>query len=300
MGMKVKALLHHLRERQTEYGVNAFNFQNILQGSTLEPSKYPVEARQTIENTIPCAEIDIKDFPLTSPMPTPSQSPKKKSSKGKAVNRTILVPPISTISNNGAQVIDKLVSMTTTQDALESSVLSSTGSSSSLTIPPPHPSNPWNSSQFPPHVPPAGVPPNLYPSFPPYGFPYNQPYISYFLQQQAGMNDMQAPVGDGYHPMWAGPPPFPPANIDPLLLPPGQPTFSFPLPYSQTNLVHNPQVKTDATIQNEDAHPAACKTPSPRKKQTPKRKRSTSPIAEENTPSRSRSGRTRKQTKKYL
>jgi hypothetical protein len=48
MGLKVKNLLNHLRDRQEEHGVKAFYFHHILRNGKLEPAQYPKEAEEAI------------------------------------------------------------------------------------------------------------------------------------------------------------------------------------------------------------------------------------------------------------
>jgi hypothetical protein len=58
MGLTVKGLLTHLRERQKEHGVRAFYFHHILRNNQLEPAEYPDPAQAAIAST-EAVEADI-------------------------------------------------------------------------------------------------------------------------------------------------------------------------------------------------------------------------------------------------
>ena len=50
MGVNVKDLLNHLRERQVAFGVAAFHFQHVFRNNNLEPAAYPLEALAPLAN----------------------------------------------------------------------------------------------------------------------------------------------------------------------------------------------------------------------------------------------------------
>lgn len=72
MGISVKSLLNHLRERQTTLGVNAFYFRRVLgSNNAVEEAKYPQNAQDVIE-----AGADAKSWPvdiILDEVPKPKQ-----------------------------------------------------------------------------------------------------------------------------------------------------------------------------------------------------------------------------------
>lgn len=315
MGMNVKVLLNHLRGRQVEHGVNAFHFHHVLLGNKVEPAEYSDEAKRIIEgNSLPI-DTDNLDPPKATPQSSPCKSPAKKR-KGKKRNNAELDP-------NKLDALPSIV-LPPTPAPMAIKMVSAQSAQPPRAPEPPHPPHVWPPNVLPmpmpfppgppsdkslqlPHTPHASQP-NLFPMpmpfppgppsvpsqlpFLPYGFPYNHQYLSFLLQQQSGGEDVKPQVGDGYH-SWPLPPAtFSQQNIDPQLLPQGEPVFSFPPPCSQPNL---PAVGTHfemgVNLSNEELERAQYKTPS-KIKRTPKRKRSDSPIPGEVTPRRS--GRIRK------
>jgi len=51
MGIQVKTLLSHLRQRQQDLGVRAFYFQHILRNNELEPAAYSTAVKDTLSTT---------------------------------------------------------------------------------------------------------------------------------------------------------------------------------------------------------------------------------------------------------
>jgi hypothetical protein len=307
MGMNVKTLLMHLRERQVEHGVNAFNFHHVLLNNKLVRAAYSDEAKPTIEGRSLITVLDNMDISPPTPIPSPRKSSRKKATKRKGSQRTpsevkqedmaVLLTTTTPLSPGRPEVFNNLPALVTTNTPLAISGPTPGASSSGLTMLPSQPALPSHPLQFPADLP-LGLPPNpFHPSFPSYGFPYNQhqynhhQYMSFILhQQQSGNPDFKPPVGDGY-PLVPWPSAFPQQNIDPQLLPPGEPIFSFPFPQPQLN-------RANVATVGKETQQSEKKTPSSKNKRTPKRKRSASPVPEDNTPSRS--GRSRKPTQKYL
>jgi hypothetical protein len=66
MGQSVKKLVDYLRERQEEFGVNAFRFEHVaVSGLTeLQPASYPLEVQAVIE-----AGKSVKDWPKAGDIP---------------------------------------------------------------------------------------------------------------------------------------------------------------------------------------------------------------------------------------
>jgi hypothetical protein len=50
MGVRIKTLLLHLRERQEQLGVRAFHFHHVLRNNTLEPASYPDSAQSVLDS----------------------------------------------------------------------------------------------------------------------------------------------------------------------------------------------------------------------------------------------------------
>jgi hypothetical protein len=82
MGLSVKELLNHLRQRQEDLGVNAFHFHHILKNQKLEPAEYPPEAMKVIKGT---ANIQIENG-------HDQQSPKKAPKSQKSAPRPSPLP----------------------------------------------------------------------------------------------------------------------------------------------------------------------------------------------------------------
>ena len=57
MGVSVKTLLIHLRERQEQFGVCAFHFHHVLRNTVLEPAHYPDTAQSVLDSE---DQVDFK------------------------------------------------------------------------------------------------------------------------------------------------------------------------------------------------------------------------------------------------
>src|SRR5258708_8455702 len=140
---------------------------------------------------------------------------------------------------------------------------------------PPSAAQPPLQSMLMPMPPPmsAGTIPSPHP-YMPYLFPNPQQYMAYLFQHQANSADIKATVRDGF-PFPHGPLDIACPNIDPQLLPPGQPVF--PVPQFQTQ----PWQYLDAVKKEPETMPPVVppnETPRRRSTHTPiKRKRSPSP-----------------------
>ena len=93
MGIQVKTLLTHLRQRQQEHGVRAFHFHHVLWGSALEAAEYPEAAKLAlladkpalVEDTIPATPSMNNTEPKS---PTKPKSPSKPKSPTKRKSPT--------------------------------------------------------------------------------------------------------------------------------------------------------------------------------------------------------------------
>jgi hypothetical protein len=52
MGLSVKELINHLRNRQEDLGVKGFRFHHVLKNQKLEPAQYPPEAMKVVESGV--------------------------------------------------------------------------------------------------------------------------------------------------------------------------------------------------------------------------------------------------------
>jgi hypothetical protein len=76
----VKSLLSHLRQRQEQHGIQAFQFHHVLRNNELVPAEYPESARSAL--TV---------VPITEPLPIPDQKTKnsgKAKTSGKSKSPT--------------------------------------------------------------------------------------------------------------------------------------------------------------------------------------------------------------------
>ena len=317
MGVQIKTLLIHLRKRQEQLGVNGFHFHYILRNNILEAAEYPDEAKAALEgkewpnlmNTegteTPATDVQTLETPTRTPKRRTKKgvkSPRKKSTKGKVnpdeasvpqgsseVQDTHIVKPANTVAQGipsfnmpgpssmqawtGRQTCNNGQIPTTAASIPDNPFLAAT-TTQSISQPLPQFTAESGLPSFPLPLPP--------PPFFQYPFPYPQQYMAYLLQQQTDMADNKPPVRDGL--------PFAQVasdmacpNIDPHLLPPGQPVFSFPHFQSQ------PWPEQDSGVKEpENVSLVAPPIDTPRRKstRTPKRKRSPSPV-HAYTPSRS-------------
>jgi hypothetical protein len=59
MGVAVKTLLLHLRERQERLGVRAFHFHHVLRNNALESAHYPDTAQAVLDSEDPEDLMDL-------------------------------------------------------------------------------------------------------------------------------------------------------------------------------------------------------------------------------------------------
>ena len=111
MGVQVKSLLSHLRQRQEELGVKAFQFTHVLKNNGMEPAEYPPAARAALSsNPVTLEPVDLgeqespeKQKPRgrsKKQSPTKSKSPRKPKNPAKAKHKSESPskPPIKTES----------------------------------------------------------------------------------------------------------------------------------------------------------------------------------------------------------
>lgn len=311
LGMSVKLLLNHLRERQEQLGVNAFCFQNILRNSKLVPAEYPSNPVNETDNQTAEAAEDQKADPTTgsalelastSQTPSPSKSPRKKSTKRKHTEVDLL-ESASTMSSAAAAPINISIPSYGASSFLHSTapqVLPNIASSSTQTTA-------GDTSTIPSlPVPSPAQPPEL-PHFNPffqYGYPYHPHFPPYPMPQNNSIpqiSDFNAPPsGDPFRNV-NGNNPFTNLHIDPALLPSQYPPFALPplpLPSPPLPMVTGLPVAGHLKDEINDIS-STTTTPSRKGKRTPKRKR-TSFDAQEDIVTPSRSGRRRKLTQKVL
>ena len=282
MGISVKSLLNHLRERQTELGVNTFNFHHVLRNNKMEPSEYPPQAKATIDGKSPTTE----DNDSKTPIPSPAKSPQKKSKSRKGKGK--VSQPATPKAESGCDIPNAVASTPLSKEPLTDPPNDIPNLTNVMAFPSTQPLLPIQGNQFPPAVQPGLSATPFIPPYFPFPFPYQHHLNVYLMQQQ---QQQQSGVGD-FKPLPMNEA-FQFHNIDPQLLPSGDPHFSFPPILSQPE----PQSSMGSTIL-EALELASTMTPSSKPKRTPKRKRSRSPPDVDITPSRS--GRKRKPTQKYL
>jgi hypothetical protein len=292
MGVHVKDLLNHLRERQVHLGVEAFHFLHVLRNNNLEPSAYPAEALDSLtrKKNVAVDPSTSEEVLGASPRKGGRTSPRKQRKakvQGNVISADTLPTPtdveaaslrmplpsdatgsvIPTIANGHVPSLVPLIPKFVFPTQTSTSVPAAAHLTS---FPQPVPIQPTP----PPLMPmPTDLPPNnpYCPQAPYSAFPFHPQYMAYLLQQQ-GLSPATWQVA---------PPPPPPdvsmADIDPQL-PPGPPIF-----FNPVHTAMEPSVQLPVT------------TPV---KKTPKRKRSASVAEADNMPSRS--NRKRKPTKRYL
>jgi hypothetical protein len=315
MGANVKILLGHLRERQEELGVNAFHFHHILRNNKIEPAEYPPSAQVVID-----AGPGAKNWPLgdgdkdtSSDVATPEKTsvkkslPKKSSTKKSAKKRTaeemsteekdVKVAEAESFGDGEMSSAQRLpfgsVPPTETNPPDTNSQSAIPNFQMSMQYYPQYQQNPW--TQFPAGFPmPNSQPPESmntsavqpHPSMPPYPFTFNPHYYGW-NQQRPDIFSSRGPA-DNCQPQLKSDPTF--GNIDPLLLPPGQPIFG------DISRIHQVGKKASSTKPKKTVPEVTFQpptwTPTPVKK-TPQKKR---PI--EVTPSRSQ--RPRKPSRRVL
>jgi len=283
MGISVKSLLNHLRERQIELGVNAFIFHHVLRNNKVEPSEYPPQAKATIDGDSPTTE----DNDSNTPIPIPAKSPENKSRSRKGKGK--VSQPATPMAESGCGIPDSVPSKAISNKPLTDPPNDIHHLTNVMAFPRTQPQLPIQGNQFPPAAQPGLSATPFIPPYFPFAFPYQQHLNAYLMQQQqqqqSGMGDFKPPL-----PMNEA---FQFHNIDPQLLPSGDPHFSFPPILSQPE----PQSTMGSTILGA-LELASTMTPLSKPKRTPKRKRSRSLPDVDITPSRS--GRKRKPTQKYL
>ena len=92
MGVAVKSLLAHLRERQEQCGVQAFQFHHVLRNNVLEAAAYPTSAQTILESEHPEDQVDSKGL-----------KPSKTIKEAKAITiqkNPIAIPPIGDNGSN--------------------------------------------------------------------------------------------------------------------------------------------------------------------------------------------------------
>jgi hypothetical protein len=335
MGVAVKTLLHHLRERQADLGVNAFRFTHVLRNNDLVSSQYPPDATISIEDA-KMSDTDVgrpeyqdsKAGGMEILPKTPNRtggkskkSPKKKSRTAKKVSKAVEFEVSATSLSDGVVAVPSSPTTPTPLGAApiipgifsphmsDAQVLSSAlvqvpqdrGTEMGLhpLAPPPHPLAP------PPH--------HVNTPYPSYELPFHQQYMAFLWHQQNGMGEFRPPVaagydvfnppvGDGYR-NWNAPPDMRYPSIDPQLLPAGQPVFSFPASHPPSMDRQDPHLLPDTKVKYEEPGASRLLFPHPPvgtiMKSTPKRKRNESfPQEDHRTPSRS--NRKRKPTQRLL
>lgn len=260
MGVTVKTLLTHLRERQELHGVRAFNFHHILLNNALESAHYPASAQSVLDSEDPDHQVDFKKL-----------QPTKMEEVAKARASTNQVNPIP------IPLIEE-----TRFEPVPSASNGRAPEQSFTAVPPPgwsqmpqpqfwHPNfMPAPNPQMPHYPPPfpyaynpqltnqlAGHPAWGPPSLPPAEQPVQLP-----AQQAHGFHPPQTPFEPGI----LMPPPFhsPSQIIDPHPIPSGDPPFAFMYPIPLDN---RPPI-------NQSVRTPRKKPPSDTPKKTPgKRKR---------------------------
>jgi len=95
MGVSVKQLLLHLRERQEQLGVRAFQFHHVLRNNTLEPASYPNAAQSIYDSEDHVDQVDVK------PVEKAREAVAKVSNPIPPLEETSHIPVPSAIVNNG-------------------------------------------------------------------------------------------------------------------------------------------------------------------------------------------------------
>jgi hypothetical protein len=319
----VKALLIHLRERQADLGVNAFRFTHVLRNNEVEGARYPEVKRSTSEEgTVDSATNDPLATPIRKagkPKKSPrkksvKKSPRKKSVKAKdavEVNKNGDSPVVASSSaawaNNGVppsfSTPHGLAPITPGAPSLQAStptaVLSPLSAPAPLHLRPPQMMPPVTVTATAPSQP----PPNYNGGVPQFDLAFMQNCMAFMMQQQSGLGASTAPVqhgydvfnpppaGDGYRP-WNSASETRLPHIDPQLLPPGQPIFTFPPPINLPNMGYQHQHRPpESNVKHEERGLSRATSPSPLggmpTRRTPKRKRLDGDPPDDSTPRRS-------------
>jgi hypothetical protein len=291
MGIQVKNLLNHLRERQDRLGVNAFSFHHVLRNNKLEPAEYPAEVKTAMSEVTdlvkPVADDVMKVDGSGDELPTVQQMQGELQIKMPTI--TTVKPSIFPPQMAGPSCIPPLTPLPLPLP---------------VPLPLPLPSHlPSGHSDYQPSVGHGTFTPN------PYNF--NPQYMAYWFQQMMESKSItpgwhpqntesnQPLHGSGYHLGQAQSTSN--FRIDPNLLPPGPPLFA---PNDITSHFHSNvnEISVSAVDQNADkfkktlfeVKPTQKLVSTPVKstpKKTPKRKRSNDSVAAQVTPSRSNRNR---------
>jgi hypothetical protein len=304
MGLSVKALLNHLRERQKDLGVKAFYFCNVLHNNKVEPANYPDQC-QTILDDPTGGMVD------SNAMAVDGKNKRPERAVGSPVKTSEAKVKVAADSPGPSQFTFEAV-----KDAIKESTNGSLPSPLNDDLPTSviHPNvpgfyHPWPMGPH-PMLPPAGLQPTSHSMGPTHGHPYHQPYpVPYDPQYMAywnrQMGDMSYPpaaaAGHSNNRPYGLDPTL--NDMDPHLLPPGAPVFSHIPPSFQPNMYNPagppmtvpgmPPFDTKIPVQGPSTGPAKA---SPKK--TPNKRKRTPDDTEPNTPSRS--GRRRKPSQKVL
>src|SRR5258705_298941 len=300
MGVHIKDLLNHLRERRLTYGVKAFHFHHVLHNGNQEAAQYNDEPKPFLEGNEMTDSMKTDSDGImvgtiqtsASPIGTPtvgkrrtSKSPRKRPSKGKGREEDPSGTPLPATASSGMK---DSASVKMAQPVLHGALPFNLPGPSNQMWAAPHSGTSALSTHDPfftgepdqslPSLPlpqsnPLTIPPHPYLPFP---FPYPQQYLAYLLQNQGNLHN-----GGGFPiaPKARDPPP---PNIDPTLLPPGQPVFSLP----QVQFQSWPQSSSYIKEPDKDEEQTPEDTPRRKSTRTPKRKRSLGLVVDD-TPTRS-------------
>ena len=321
MGINVKLLLNHLRERQKEHGVNAFRFHHILRNNKLEVAEYPEESTAVMATDGPQVGME-DDKPVLMDPPASVSTPSKKKTNIKSSTKGRKAKVLKTEDTNAPSANTSagnqnptLVSGTSISSSPTTTVPAEdvgsqtpkpleiarpngmpTGVPMESSIPMPMPPTTWphpSAMVFPdnPHNP-------HFPPCPPHLMSYYPQFLAYMSQQgEANFH------GAGSHFLRGSNVAGQFSNIDPHLLPPGPPPF-FSDQESHRRLFLENYYGTEVASQqiqsgrNVPGIPSAGSSNHSTPSKTPKRKRSQSKLDDDYTPSRST--RKRKPSQKML
>jgi hypothetical protein len=238
MGMAVKILLAHLRERQEQCGVRAFQFHHVLRNNALEAATYPTSAQAVHDADDPEDQIESK-----------AVKPRKMEKEANAITPTKQLIPIPPIGEKG----------------------SNAGPSAFVPAQLPHPVPPPVWSQMPgpnswqPHFM-SGTIPNSMPAYQQFPLIYDPQLMPQYAGQPGWPHPLVLPAGqplqyseqlvNGFHapPRVVAPempvaaPLHPPDQaVDPHPIPSGDPPFAFmypPIPFEQSPIDQSVRIPT--------------------------------------------------------
>jgi len=270
MGVHIKTLLQHLRERQEQLGVRAFHFRHVLRNNVLESASYPESAQSALDTDMIVDQLEMVNI----------VDSKIEVVKGK--NKSI--PPAPEISRIPEQLSTSAPPPDWSQIAGPSSWHPQFMPVSNPAVMPSGPPFPY---PYNPHFMPGwgGQPVWGPPADPAVEHPFhaqNHPWMAFQANARvAGFGlpgpvpiQLQAPTSHGFHapeivaaPGMPVPPPLHPPNhlIDPHPLPSGDPPFSFIFPPAQFDQMPVDQAVSSPTKKLPPKTPR--KTPGKRKRE---------------------------------